>query len=302
MGKKNILKPYGKTDVLLYYSAIARKLEKYLKGKEIAAKNHLGKAAFMPFILKRGSKISPLMIEEFREVNESFLKTRKEIKSLKDAKNKITKTQAKLWEYFLPRKLSELFYATNNEGAKRDIERVFLDIDSNVSKEQTQKATKELINIIKADKSFNKRFKCEIFIMWTGKSFHIYIFLNKKIKNNMYNSAIAYSKADPKKGFIGKWAAQLQKKFKFKISGGHEKIPRGITIDPSQTPSGKLCRAPFSLHLKNEKTVDGIAIPVTIKDLSNPNLIKTLQLYTPDRIIKDIDKLSAKLLKKHHIL
>ena len=75
-----------------------------------------------------------------------------------------------------------------------------------------------------------------------------------------------------------------------------EKI-NGINIDPSQTPSGKLCRAPFSLHMKNEKEVDGVAIPLEVKELNDKNLIKKLKGYTPENIIKELDKLEKSYQK-----
>ena len=98
--------------------------------------------------------------------------------------------------------------------------------------------------------------------------------------------------------FTGRWASELNKKFRFKVVGGHEKIKKGINIDPSQTPSGKLCRAPFSLHMKNEKEVDGVAIPLEINDLNDKNLINKLKSYTPEKVVKEIDKLSKKLPKR----
>ena len=48
---KDILKPFWQTDVLLYYGIVVPSLFKYLKGKEIAAKNYLGKDAFSDFFI-----------------------------------------------------------------------------------------------------------------------------------------------------------------------------------------------------------------------------------------------------------
>ena len=90
---KDILKPYGQTDVLLYYGIVAPSLSKYLKGKEIAAKNWLGKAAFSPSILKRGSKMRELKAEYFAEVTPEFLKIRSETKKLDDARAKLSDKQ-----------------------------------------------------------------------------------------------------------------------------------------------------------------------------------------------------------------
>ena len=117
---KDVLRPYGHTETLYYYSKVAFALKNFLKGKEIAAKNWIPKG-FMPYLIKRGSKLEPLYIEEFSCIDEKFLRTRAEIEHLDKAKSKITKQQAKIWEYFLPRKLADLFYATNKEGDRKSV-------------------------------------------------------------------------------------------------------------------------------------------------------------------------------------
>ncbi|MBU0477468.1 hypothetical protein KKC91_02740, partial [bacterium] len=69
---KDVLRPFGDIEVLLYYAAVSKKLAKYLEGKEIASKNWLGKKGFLPTLIKRGSKLEPLYINEFSEITHDF--------------------------------------------------------------------------------------------------------------------------------------------------------------------------------------------------------------------------------------
>ena len=108
--KKDVLNKYGFLDVLPYYAAIAPYLKKFLKGKEIATKIRLPNF----FFLKRGSKEKPLYIEDFSAVNEKMLKLRKV--DLKTARQELNEKQILIWEYFVPRKLMDFFYATNAAG------------------------------------------------------------------------------------------------------------------------------------------------------------------------------------------
>jgi hypothetical protein len=131
--------------------------------------------------------------------------------------------------------------------------------------------------------------------MWTGKSFHVYIFLKKPQPTSFYTKYFQYDKNHPDQGLIGNWAKNIEKRTKIKTRGGHEKIAGAITIDPSQTPSGKLCRAPFSLHMSDWKTVDGVAIPLKTQQLSDPSLVSKLQKYTPEKVVKELNRLTKAL-------
>jgi len=59
-------------------------------------------------------------------------------------------------------------------------------------------------------------------------------------------------------------------------------------LDSSNTPSGKLARTPFSLHVKDWKTIDGVCVPISYEELNNKNLIKDLKKISPDSIIKNL--------------
>ncbi len=293
---KNILHPYEHTDVLLYYGIVAQKLKRYLKGKELAAKIWLP-SGNLPFFIRRGSKDEPLFIEELCEgATEHLLEVRKGIENLKDAESKLSKKEAKVWHYFVPRKLIDFFYATNGESAGRNIDRIFFDIDkSDLPAEKAQEVARLLVELIEKDSEFNKLFKFKTFVMWTGSSFHVYLLLQKTIANSDYEKYISHKKDLPLESFTGRWAAEIKKQSKINAVGGHEQIKGAINIDPSQTPSGKLCRAPFGLHMKDAKTVDGVAIPLTVKMLSEKGLVKKLQSYTPELVVKELDELAKRL-------
>ena len=296
---KDILKPFGETDVLLYYGIVAPSLSKYLKGKEIAAKNWLGNNTFSPFILKRGSKLRELKAEYFAEIDTEMLKLRSEAKKLDDARKRLSDKQQLLWEYFIPRHYSDLFYATNSEGAGKPIERIFIDIDrGTVSQKITQKVTKALIDEIQSDNMFMSKYKGELSLMWTGNSFHVYILLDKTITIKNYEDDIAYSKKDPLASFIGRWAQKLNNRLGVKVLGSHEKIKDAIILDPSQTPSGKLCRAPFSLHMASDTKVDGVAVPLTLDMLDDSGLTDSLRILNPKKVAEDLDEYIKRFPKR----
>ncbi len=293
----DVLKPFSHTDTLLFYGIISQSLKNYLAGKEIAAKNWIPHGN-IPFLIKRGSKEKPLRVEEFKEVTVDFLKIRSDKEHLDEAKGEINKTQEKLWNYFLPRKLSDFFYATNSEKPGENLDRIFFDIDKGdkSTSEQCRQVVKNLVEVIDEDESFEeirKKIKSRL-VSWTGNSFHLMFFLKKPEKNDFYVENFQFSKNDPLKSFTGRWVETLKKQG-LKVTGGHEKTDF-IIIDPSQTPSGKLCRVPLgSLHMKDALTVDGVSIPLENKMLEEKNLVDHLKTYTPMKVVEELDELSKRL-------
>lgn len=289
LSRKNALKPFGELDVLAYYSVAAQKLKGFLKGREIAAKVYIPNG---PQLLKRGSQLEPLFVEELAgSVDEEFLQTRK--LHLEEARGKISKGQEKIWQYFFPRKYCTFFYATNTEGINHPIDRIFFDIDRKETQtpEDARLIACELAQLINADKEFGKKIgKFRMMPLWTGSSFHIYLLLEKPINHEFYDKELMYSKKEPLASFTGKWVKEIAKSTGLKVIGGHEKQEGFINIDPSQTPSGKLARTPFSLHFKDAKTLDGIALPLTIKQLCTKGIVKELQKATPEKVLKELDK------------
>lgn len=286
---RDILYPYGELDVLNYYAKVTPYLRNFLRNKKIATKVHLSNM----FFLKRGSNSEPLDIEDFQEINENMMKLRKF--HLKEVREKLSKKQELIWTYFPPRKLVQFFYACNDEGVKKPIERIFIDIDrKKQSADDARIVTIKLIEIIKKDNGFNNKLKYEIFILWTGKSFHVYLLLKKNINEDFYENYLSYGKMK-EESFIVKWASEISKETKIKVSAGHEKSEKFIILDSSNTPSGKLARVPFSLHIENFRKWDGVSVPVNLNELKEKNLIKKLEKLTPEKVLKNLIKY-AKLL------
>lgn len=290
----NIITPFGQTDVLLLYAIDAEKSEKYLKNREIAGKIWLPKG-HVRYLIKRGSKLEPLYADELvGAVDLDFLELRSKEEHLKDAKNEITDLQNKVWQYFLPRKLADFFYATNHENPGGEIDRIFFDIDrfKGITAEQAQEAAKIFVEIIREDGDLrNLLGNLEPFIYWTGNSFHVFFFLDHAEPNSFYEKYFQYSKDDPERSFTGRWAKKVDKQVDFKVVSGHERQENSINIDPSQTPSGKLSRVPLgSLHMGDANTVDGVSVPVTEKMLLDEDLTYRLAEYRPKDIIENLDQ------------
>jgi hypothetical protein len=296
------LRPFGQLDVLLLYGVVAQKLTKLLKGKELAAKNWLPPGG-LPYVIKRGSKAPPLWIEQFATaITPEFLETRSKIKALKDAKG-LTKSQELAWMYFIPRKLSDFFYATNGELSHRpSIDRIFFDIDrgTKISADKAQIAAAALVDAILDDDELRALIgNPELLVSWTGRSFHVFIFLKKPQPSSFYDKYFKFTKDKPENSFTGRWAETVRKKSGLPVYGGHEKKPEALMIDPSQTPSGKLCRVPFgSLHMADWKTVDGVSLPLKLSQLKDPGLTKELATYTPKKLIANLNKLTKNLPKR----
>jgi len=296
MEKPDVIRPSGEIEVLPYYAAVAQRLVKFLGNREIGTKVWIPNG---PQLLKRGSKMEPLTVTEFvKNVNDDFIEIRENVKSLGDAAEKLNPVQSKIWNYFLPRKLCDFFYATNFEGAGKGMDRIFYDIDKTqeIPVQDAALVAKSLIENIQGDEEFNKNVgKNGLFLMFTGNSFHVYIFLRKPVNQEFYDKNIHFTKNDPLASFTGRWAADIKKKTGVKTTGGHEKIGGIINIDPSQTPSGKLARCPFSLHMGDAKTIDGVAIPMSPDSLENKKIFQELRMYTPKKVLENLDELSKNL-------
>jgi len=246
-------------DCLYFYSKHIKEISLFIKNKEIATKIHIPPNGVF---LRRGSKDEPLFVEELNEksLNEKFFDLRTKMKRAEAIEQHVlTKTQEKIWLYFPPNKPVEFFYATNGEHPNKPIERIFIDLDrKDISTEKAKIVAKALVEEIKNDKEFNKLLKFKIQVLSTGSSYHVYLLLNKLISHDFYEKYISYSKNEEVPCFLSKWAKIISQKTNIPVSGGHEKTKNVIILDPSGTPSGKLARVPFSVHVKDNK-IDGIA-------------------------------------------
>jgi hypothetical protein len=292
---KDVLKPFGEVEVLLYYGIAGSRLGNFLKGKELAAKNWFPPTGGIPKVLKRGSKDEPIYIDEFVEaITPEFLSLRK--KHLEEARGQLTHSQEKVWRYFVPRKLSDFFYATNNEGEGKPIDRVYFDMDrgEGITSEYAQQVAREFIGVMQGDL---KKLGCsEPFVLWTGSSFHVYLFLKKKMPASFYDEDFQVTARGELDTTAQKWVGEL-KRMGLKVTASHEKVAGMVSVDPSQTPSGKLARCPFSLHMSDYKTVDGVAIPLEAGMLADKKLVDELRAYTPDKVVEELDAISKRLPK-----
>ncbi|MEN6290922.1 MAG: hypothetical protein ABFD07_02755 [Methanobacterium sp.] len=179
---EELVAPFGQTDVLLLYAIAAGRLKKYLGDRELAGKIWMPSGR-MRYLLKRGSKLEPLFAHELEEaVTLEFLELRSKTEHLSSAKEDITDLQAKIWQYFLPRKLSDFFYATNHEGPGKEIDRIFFDIDrsKDISAGQAQETTQIFVEAIKEDQELEELLgNYDLSINWTGNSFHVLFFLEE---------------------------------------------------------------------------------------------------------------------------
>ncbi len=294
----DIIRPFGEIDVLNLYWKVSPYLVDFLKGKEIASKTWIPKSR-IPYFLNRAGKLGALWIEDFGEINEEFLKLRARY-HLNEVRKKITQRQALLWRYFVPRKYSEFFYATNGEGEGKEIERVFIDIDrTNLPAEKSLLVARQLIDLMEKQKSedseFNELVK-SIAVYWTGSSFHIYCFLHKPQPPEFYEEKIRYHSSGALfSSWTDVWVRKIRQKVDFKVAGGHEKLENHIVIDPSQTPSGKLARVPLGcLHVKDFEP-DGISVPLSENMLYDNGIVDKLKMLTPEGVVRGAGVLSKYL-------
>lgn len=286
--KRGVLYSSGQLDCLSYYKKIFSKLKNFLGDREIATKIYL--KGNIPYIIKRGSKDEPLFINEVK-ISNKFIELRK-AEDLEDVREKLSKTEEKIWHYFVPRKITEMHYACNHEQGKA-IDRIFIDIDrgKKYSAEDSRKVALELLELIKKDKELKKLFKFKTFILWTGKSFHIYLMLNKKFPVSFYNNFFSWNKNG--KTFTEKWAGNISEKTGIKVEAHHEKEANKIILDSSGTPPGKLARCPFSLHVSIKGEIDGVSVPLKENELKRKNIIDELLSLTPNKVVKNLSKYSV---------
>jgi hypothetical protein len=113
--------------------------------------------------------------------------------------------------------------------------------------------------------------------------------LKNPVTLDFYNKYLSYGEKKPD-SFIIKWASSVSEITGIPVKAGHEKSEKFIILDSSGTPSGKLTRAPFSLHVKDYKSYDGVCVPISQSEIEDKNLIKRLQKLTPEEVLKNLKK------------
>lgn len=256
-------------DVLEYYAKTAPFAAKFLGEREVASRIWLPKGMK---ILKRGTKETPLKAAQVGGLDKNFFSKRK--KHLDDVRDQLSETEKTVWKYFPPRKLADFFYATNFETGNK-IDRVFFDIDRGEGTSAAQ--------AFEVTKAFCEAIGEKVHVFWTGNSFHV--FLMKKMETGGYENYRTGKGAE--NTLTEKWIAEAAKNVSVKVSGGHEKLKGTIIIDPSQTPPGKLSRAPFSLHITKNK-IDGVNVPLP-SDLDVD--VSELEAYNPEKVLENLKEL-----------
>jgi hypothetical protein len=279
--KKDILHSAGQLDCLSYYKKVFPKMKKFLGNREIATKIYIGKN--IDFIVKRGSKDPALFVNDLK-ISDKFMKLRK-AEDLGDVRAKLTQKEILIWHYFVPRKLIEMHYACNGEGVGKPINRIFIDVDKGdkISYENYLEIVRELIKTVKLDNELKKLIKFKIFAVWTGKSFHVYLLLNKEVSHDFYERYLSFNENT----FTSKWAGVISKKTGIEVQAHHERVKDEVILDTSATPSGKLTRCPYSLHISKQGELNGVSVPIKERDLFRKDIIEELLSLTPEKVVRN---------------
>lgn len=291
----DVLHPAGQLDPVLLYAYAADAMQDYLGDRELSGKIHIPDG---PVLLKRGSELPPLTADILVDaVDREFLELRKEPGHLDDARDQLTDAQERAWQYFYPRKYAEFLYATNHEGEGKPIDRVFYDIDrgAHMSADDALTVTRAFVDYLEDDGTVQDVADRMLF-KWTGASFHVEIMLDEQKPAYFYDNHVFTSANEERDTVTERAVAHLQDAVNVTVVGTHEKQEDAITIDPSQTPSGKLNRVPLgSLHMADAETVDGISIPLTRDELFDDGVLEMVQTYDPEAVVRDMDELREKL-------
>jgi hypothetical protein len=293
----DILRPYGEQDVLAYYGLIAQKLETYLQGRELATRTWLPQGRIRS-VVKRGPPATPLYIRQLAgAVTPQMMNVRAKYANLEEARHVLSPDQALVWYYFPPRRFVEFHYATNREGQGREINRIFYDIDRgrDVTAEDSIEVAALLAQVAMDDEQMRALTREKPFASWTGSSFHLMLSLKEMQPARFYRDELEYSGRG--RTLTDRLIDRVIKEAKVPVTGGHTRKPGHVTIDPSQTPSGHLCRVPLgSLNMRDAMTIEGVSVPLTLDMLCREE-VTDLQRYTPERIIDELDELAKRLLK-----
>jgi DNA primase len=281
---RDVLKPFEALDVMLLYGICAHVLVEYLGKREIASKIHI--PGFRN-VLKRGTKLEPLYAKELAEaVNPAFLELRAK-HHLGDVQGMLSNAQKKTWRYFVPRKLVEFFYATNRERGQT-IERIYFDIDRgiNTTVEQAVEVTRVFLEELKTSKL--AEFGESILVSWTGNSFHVEMELEEGQPLSFYKEWLTTKEKSNTE--TKKLVEKVNEKCSVRVLPEHVRADNAITVDPSQTPPGKLNRAPLGcVHVSRENSTDGVSLPVKESWLYSEKATG-LTRYTPQMLIREFEQ------------
>jgi len=265
MKKGGILYNSGQLDCLNYYSKIFPKIKSFVGDRELATKTFIPEP-IPPFIVHRGSKDPSLTLKDLK-ITPKLLKLRVG-KHLHEVEKQLSEKEKLIWRYFVPRKLTQLYYACNYENPGKPFDRVFIDIDAGkgISEKKYAEAVKKLLRQIKSDKHLKELCSFKIKIFWTGASIHLYLMLNKKLPASSYEKYFGFTENT----LTTKWANAIG------VKAGHQRKQGKIILDTSATPSGKLARCPYSLYINSKGKLKGVSLLIKESDLNNLSKFKDL--------------------------
>lgn len=145
------------------------------------------------------------------------------------------------------------------------------------------------------DEEIYEYIKGEPYVSGTGVSFHVLFELKRPQPASFYDRYLEVSAVKRMDTRLSQWIEGIKKNAGIPVVGGHVKAKNAISIDPSQTPSGKLCRVPLgSLHMRDASTIDGVSVPLTL-DMLHESIIEELESYTPEKVIENLPELAKRL-------
>jgi hypothetical protein len=291
----DVLRPYGDLDVLAYYGLVAPKLETFLQGRELATRTWLPQSRIRS-VVKRGSQGPPLYIRQLvRAVTPQMISARMKFAHLEEGKHALSPDQSLVWYYFPPRRLIEFQYATNREGKGREIDRVLYDIDQGkgATAEDSIEVAALLAQAIMEDQQARDLSRGKPFVSWTGHSFHLLLSLREAQPARFYQDQIEYTGRGHT--LTDRLIDRVTREAQVPVTGGSTRLPGHVNIDPSQTPSGHLCRVPLGcLYMTDATAVEGVSVPLTL-DMLRREEVAALDQYTPKKIIDELDELAQRL-------
>jgi len=166
--------------------------------------------------------------------------------------------------------------------------RLYLDFDrsKDIPLEHAAKDVASIAQTIEEDKKFESEFgEFSLLPVFTGFSFHLYIFLEKSFSHRQYEEFLSLQN---KANFVSLWVEQLRNSGHREIFAEHERKEGKMVVDISQSPSGKLARCPFSLHL-HEGKVSGLSVPMNFRNLDDKKFLKELENLTPKIVVEKIE-------------
>jgi len=290
------LQLYGKLDVLPYYGEIAKRLVKFLHGRELATRIWVPDGRLRSVVI-RGPSAEPLYIGQLaKAVTPDLIEARRKYRGLADARHELSPEQQLVWSYFPQRRYISLYHATNMEGIGRELYRAVFRIEpcTGATPGEALTVTAALSDTISSDREYPAFFRGEPFVWWTGASFCLMLFTRVPQPASFYQVYLEHTGKG--KTLTDRWVDEVSKCMTVKIAGGRGLRKGFILIDPSATPSGNLCEVPMGcLHMAETGGVDGVSVPLIRRGMLKNDMMADLLSYTPGRLIARLGELGEHL-------